>query len=214
MPDVALAREIASVAHRSRVRRNQLLFVEGMPAQVLYVVISGQVKVYRTAADGREQIIHLLGPDELVAVVPFFDRGPYPATAEVVEDGELGCLTWAEMEHLVRERPRILLLVAQHFAARLRSAQEQIRSLGLYGAPARVAHLLLSLGEQFGTATPEGVAIELDLTRRDLGACVGLSRETTTRILTDFKKAGVISIDGKLVVIHDRDQLAAWAGQG
>lgn len=211
MSDQALVREITTVASRARFRANQVLFVEGMPANTLYVVFSGQVKVYRTATGGKEQIIHLLGEDDLIAVVPFFDRGPYPANAEVTEDAELGCLSWDDMEKLVEERPALLLLVAQHFAGRLRAAQTQIATLGLQSSFARVAHLLMTLGEQFGRTERDGIAIRLDLTRRDLGSCVGLSRETTTRILTDLKNSGTIAMRRRDVVLQDVESLRNWA---
>ncbi len=211
MSDQVLFQEIAAVASRARFRANQVLFVEGMPANALYVVFSGQVKVYRTAAGGKEQIIHLLGENDLVAVVPFFDRGPYPANAEVTEDAELGCLAWNDMERLVEERPSLSLLVAKHFAGRLRAAQTQIATLGLHNALARVAQLLMTLGEQFGRSDKDGIAIHLDMTRRDLGACVGLSRETTTRVLTDLKNSGAIDMRHRNLVLRDMESLKTWA---
>src|SRR5690625_4396202 len=80
---------LAPVVITARYRKGQILFVEGEPSRALYFIHLGRVKVYRLAVDGREQILHLLGDGEPIAVVPFLDGGPYPATAEVIEDSEI-----------------------------------------------------------------------------------------------------------------------------
>lgn len=191
-------------------RKGQILFVEGMPASTLFIVLSGRVKVVRTAPDGREQILHLLGRGEAIAVVPFFDRGPYPATAEVVEDARLRCIHWERFDAMVRENAQLLWQVNRHLASRLRNAREQIARLGLHDATARVAALLLDLAAEHGRPVEGGVTIELDLTRRELGSFIGLSRETVTRVLSDFKRSGVVEVAGNTIVIRDRERLALW----
>lgn len=202
--------ELARGGTAAHFRKGQILFVEGMPASTLFVVLSGRVKVFRTAPDGREQILHLLGRGEAIAVVPFFDRGPYPATAEVVEDARLSCISWDRFDAMVRENIQLLWQVNRHLAHRLRNAQEQIARLGLHDATARMAALLLDLAAEHGRPVESGVTIELDLTRRELGSFVGLSRETVARVLSDFKRSGVVEVEGNSILIRNRERLAFW----
>jgi CRP/FNR family transcriptional regulator len=208
--DQASLEPLSCVFQRSHFRKNQILFVEGMPATTLYFVLSGRVKVYRSTTDGREQILHLVKSREPVAIVPFFDRGPYPATAEVIEDGELIYLAAADFDRITDQYPFIMRDILKVFARRLRQAQETIASLGLRDAQSRVANLLHQLAHQHGTPTDAGVQMDLDLTRQDLGSFVGVSRETTTRILNQFKKEGLIDINGTLITLRDENGLLAY----
>lgn len=212
-PDELFA-ELAAGGTEARFRKGQILFVKGMPASTLYVVLSGHVKVFRSSPDGREQIVHFLGPGDELAVVPFFDRGPYPATAEVVEDARIACITWEQFDQMVTQNPRLLLRVNQHLARRLREAQEKIARLGLQDASARVAALLLDLSRKHGRAVYHGVEIDLDLTRQELGSFVGLSRETVTRVLSDFKRSGVIDLNGNKITVLDEERLKTWHNLG
>lgn len=210
--DPSSIEQLAEAFQTGHFRKNQILFVEGMPATTLYFVLSGRVKVFRSAADGREQILHLLKAGEPVAIAPFFDRGPYPATAEVVEDGDLLYLSAGDFDEVTQTHPQIMRDILRVFARRLRQAQETIASLGLRDAQSRVANLVLQLAHQHGAPTPAGTQIDLDLTRQDLGNFVGVSRETTTRILNQFKKEGLIEMEGTLITIRDEQGLLAYHG--
>lgn len=112
-----------------------MLFVAGEPSHSLYFICSGRVKVYRAAADGREQILHLLGDGDPIAVVPFLDGDPYPANAEVLTDSEIAVIQFEDFERIARANPGILVQMLRILTRRLRHAQEEIASLRSKASP-------------------------------------------------------------------------------
>lgn len=194
----------------ARYRKNQVLFVEGEPSHSLYFICSGRVKVYRVSADGREQILHLLGDGDPVAVVPFFDGGAYPANAEVLTDAEIAFIRFEDFERIARANPSILLRMLRLLAQRLRRAQEEIASLALKSVGGRLAARLLDLAARHGQRVPDGIEVDLQLSRQELGNLIGASRETTTRLLQQFQREKLIRLEGSRVIILDPEGLRVW----
>lgn len=208
--------ELAALAEAviiARYRRNQVLFVEGEPSHSLYFICSGRVKVYRISSDGREQILHLLGDGDPIAVVPFFDGGTYPANAEVLADAEIAFVRFEDFERIARANPSILLRMLRVLAQRLRRAQDEIASLAMKSVAGRLAARLLDLAGRHGKPGPDGVEVDLQLSRQELGNLIGASREATTRLLQQFQREGVIRIDGSRVTILDPRALRSWGEQ-
>lgn len=202
---------LASRLFLARYKKNQILFVEGEPARTFFFICKGRVKVYRTSADGREQILHLLGDGDPISLVPFLDGGPYPATAQVLEDSQIAGLHFDDFHGIASAHPDILFQMLRVLARRLREAQEDIASLSLKNVTARLAARLLELGERYGIPGKEGIEFDLNLNRQELGSLIGASRETTTRMLHQFQREGVLRIDGSKIVIVDPDALRSWA---
>lgn len=196
-----------------RYRKNQVLFVEGEPARSLYFILTGRVKVYRVSPDGREQILHLLGDGEPIAVVPFFDGGPYPATAEVLEDAEIAFIPFEGFERTARANPDVLIRMLRMMAQRMRHTQEELTALSLKNVTSRMAGRLLELSERYGEEVEDGIEVNLQLSRQEIGSLVSASRETTTRVLHQFQREGVIRIDGPRITIVKPFVLQAWSEQ-
>ncbi|MFS8542435.1 MAG: Crp/Fnr family transcriptional regulator [Limnochordales bacterium] len=197
----------------ARCRKKQVLFVEGEPSHSLYFICSGRVKVYRVSADGREQILHLLGAGDPIAVVPFFDGGPYPANAEVLTDAEIAFVRFEDFERIARANPSILLRMLRLLAQRLRKAQDEIASLAMKSVAGRLAACLLDLARRHGETIADGIRLDLPLSRQELGHLIGASRETTTRLLQQFQREGAIRIEGSRITIVDAEALQAWGQQ-
>lgn len=208
--DVAI---LADILFMARYRRNQVLFIEGEPARSLFFICTGRVKVYRSSPDGREQILHLLSDGEPIAVVPFLDGGAYPATAEVLEDSEIACLHFDDFKRIAVANPDILLQLLRVLGRRLRRAQEEITSLSLKNVTARLAGRLLDLSDRYGTPVDAGIEIDLHLSRQELGSLIAASRETTTRLLHQFQREGVLRIDGAKITILKPFILQSWYEQ-
>lgn len=203
--------QLASVSIIHRYRKNQVLFVEGDVSRALYFILSGRVKVYRLSRDGRERIVNMLGQGELMAAVPFCDGGGYPASAEIVDDAKIALLRWEDFQCIARENPDVLFAMLKLMAKRVRQAQADIHGLALKSATARLARRLLELAEAYGEATDVGVEIDLKLKREELGALIGTSRETTTRVLRQFEQERVIQLDGCKVTIVKPFVLQSWS---
>src|SRR3954451_16692111 len=195
--------------------RGDTVFAEGEQGDSPYIVLSGKVKVGRKAADGRENMLSVMGPSEMFGDLSLFDPGPRTATATVVTDARLACLAHNSLRPWITDRPEIAEQLLRVLARRLRRTNDALADLIFTDVPGRVAKALLGLAERFGTEEPDGVRVHHDLTQEELAQLVGASRETVNKALADFASRGWMRVDSRAVTILDRDRLARparWPG--
>ena len=204
---VALRRTMVEV----RLSRGETLFNEGDPGDRLYVVTQGKVKLGRTAADGRENLLAVLGPGEMFGELSLFDPGPRTATATAVTAVTLSGMGHDDLQPLLMQRPEVAGRLLQALARRLRRTNEAMADLVFSDVPGRVAKALLDLAERFGQPSEAGLHVHHDLTQEELAQLVGASRETVNKALADFASRGWLRLEGKSVVILDRERLARRA---
>lgn len=202
--------EISRLARVRNYKKNMIIFMEGEPGEALYFVVSGKVKITKTSSDGREQILHIFQHGDVFAEVVLMDGGPYPATAEVIEAGQIGMLMNQDVENLIRAKPDIAIKLLRIMSKRLRMAQAQVRDLALKDTYGRLAGMLLMLGREHGEDTPNGIKIDLPLSRQELANLIGTTRETVTRVLSDFKKYKCLELDKHTIIITNQNKLKAW----
>ena len=203
----ALERRLAS---RS-LARGEDLFREGDPGDALHVVTDGKVKICRAAADGRENVIAILGPGDLVGELAIFDSQERAATATAVVDTTLVTLLDADFRDWLAEHPTVAPSLLRALAIRLRQTNESMADLVFTDVPGRLAKTLLGLAERFGQPEGEGVRVAHDLTQEELAQLVGASRETVNKALSEFATRGWLRVDNRAVVLLDSDLLARRA---
>lgn len=190
-----------------RVTRGQVLFREGDAGDRVYVVIEGKVKLGRTAPDGRENLLAVLGPGQMFGELSLFDPGPRSATATAVTDSMLLGLGHEDLLPLLTGRPEVARGLLLQIAQRLRRSNEAMADLVFADVPGRVAKALLDLSQRFGTASRDGIRVSHDLTQEELAQLVGASRETVNKALADFVHRGWIRLEQRSVVLLDLDRL-------
>lgn len=191
--------------------KNQIIFYEGDPGSALYFIKSGQVKISRILENGREIILHILGSGDIFAEVTLFQKNAiYPATAEVIEDAVIGMIRNKNLEKLVLENPQMALELIRAFTDKIMTIQERVRHLGANDAVERTIQVLLALSQGHGSKTQKGIELCVNITRQDLAALVGTTRETISRILSKLNQANVIDISGKSIIITDFEGLRKW----
>ncbi|WP_406678160.1 Crp/Fnr family transcriptional regulator [Moorella sp. ACPs] len=201
---------IASLALVRRYRKNMYIFMQGEPGDAIYFVKKGAIKLFQVLEDGREKILHFVREGEIFAEVLLFEGGPYPATAETMEDTEVGIIRNADMERLLSRHGEMAVKIIKVMSRRLRQAQEHIRDLALKGAYGRLASILLQLARDYGTPREDGVTIDLNLSQQELANLIGTSRETVARILSDFKRLGAVGVERQRITILSPQKLAGW----
>jgi CRP/FNR family transcriptional regulator, cyclic AMP receptor protein len=208
-PDAAesLAKELEYV----ETRKGEILFSEGEPGDSLYIVQSGKVKVVRRAADGRQNLIALMGPSDMIGELSLFDPGPRTATATAVTDARLGRLRKAALRPWLSDRPEIAEQLLRVLARRLRRTNDALADLIFTDVPGRVAKNLLQMAGKFGSRDGGVLRVTHDLTQEELAQLVGASRETVNKALADFASRGWLRLDGKSVIILDPERLARRA---
>ncbi|SDF66437.1 Crp/Fnr family transcriptional regulator [Sporolituus thermophilus] len=200
--------EIHNLTTERLYRKGMVIFMEGEPGEGFHFVKSGKVKIVKMTDDGREHIIHILGPGDLFAEVLLFNNRPYPATAIAAEDARVGIIKNTELERLVLNNNRLALQLIKALSQRLLYAQQKIKNLALNDVTARTAETLLRLGKQHGRRTARGIEVDLGLSRQDLASLVGTTRETVTRTLSALKKDRLIDFDGDILILLQPEKLA------
>ncbi len=197
------AEYVAEKIQVRRCRRGEILFLEEEPGEALFVLFDGLVRLTKLNEEGKEQVLHYVHPGGVFAEVVLFDGGPYPATAEAVEESLVGALANRDMEELVLSNSALALSMLQIMSRRLRAAQMAIRDLGLHDADERLTRLLLKLAGRYGEETPEGMKIETWITRQEMAAIIGTTRETVARALSRFQKMGLLQLDKGAIILKD-----------
>lgn len=191
--------------------RGHTVFAEGDPGDRLFVVISGKVNLFQTAADGRENMLAVLGPGEMFGELSLFDPGPRTSTCQTITEAVLASLGHSELLPWLDAHPEVALPLLGALARRLRRTNDMMSDLVFTDVPGRVAKTLLSLAERFGRETGEGLWVQHDLTQEQLAQLVGASRETVNKTLSDFASRGWLRVDGRAVLLIDRVRLAGRA---
>jgi CRP/FNR family transcriptional regulator, cyclic AMP receptor protein len=187
--------------------RGERLFEEGASGNQLYVVLDGKIKLTRAAADGRENLLSVVGPGEMFGELSLFDPRPRTASAIAVTDSRLGALAHDDLRNWLTGRPDVALHLLQALAQRLRRANDVNADLVFTDVPGRVAKALLDLADRFGAVRDEGLQVNHDLTQEELAQLVGASRETVNKALADFAARGWLQLSAKSVLLIEPDRL-------
>ncbi|PRX99485.1 Crp/Fnr family transcriptional regulator [Allonocardiopsis opalescens] len=190
-----------------RLGRGQRLFAEGDAGDRLYVILSGKVKLTRTAVDGRENLLGVLGPGEMFGELSLFDPRPRTASAIAVTDVVLAGLGHDDLRPFLADRPEVAVHLLKALAQRLRRTNDVMADLVFTDVPGRVAKQLLDLAERFGKQGDDGLHVHHDLTQEELAQLVGASRETVNKALADFAGRGWLRIEAKAVVLVDVERM-------
>src|SRR3954465_5578724 len=193
------------------VDRGHVVLNEGDSGDRLFVVSTGKVKISRTASDGRENLMGVLGPGEMFGELSLFDPGPRTATATAVTRSRLASLDHDDLRPVLLDRPGVSVHLLRALAQRLRRTNEAMADLVFSDVPGRVAKALLDLSDKFGQDEDQGVRVQHDLRQEELAQFVGASRETVNKALSEFANRGWLRIEGRSVVLLAKDRLARRA---
>lgn len=191
--------------------RHTLLFVEEEPGDHLYVVRRGSVRVFRTAASGREKILDLFWPGDFFGEMALLEGGTRSASAETREESVLLLLDRPGFEQLTTRHPEVLVRISRVLSQRLRRANAQIENLVFRDCRSRLAHTLLDLAARSGGGKPLGRVAEDRISNHELASLLGVSRETVSRTLMWLQEQGLVRLEGRRVVVLDAVRLAAIA---
>ena len=192
-----------------RYAAGELIFGEGEPCSGLYVVESGHVRIFKSSAQGREQVLSIDGPGSSMAELPVFDGGNYPASAAAIEDASLLFISKQDFQALCLAHPQVALKVLRVVGARLRRLVGIIEELSFTTVRHRLASFLLQLARKDGKRTSEGLEVTLPSSNQELASQIGTVRELVSRNLSRFQAEGMVKIDGRTLIISDPKALEA-----
>jgi CRP/FNR family transcriptional regulator, cyclic AMP receptor protein len=192
-------------------KKGQLIFYQGDPAEALFVVIEGRVKVVVVNEAGDEMVLVTLQPVDVFGEVALIDGEPRSASAETLEQTRVLVLTRTTFLEALRESPAMTESLLRSLGAVLRRLTEQTADLVFLDLHGRVAKLLLGLAEKTDSSG-EGAELDLHLTQSDLASMVGGSRQSVNQILKSFERRGYVDLQGRKLILKAPELLRKRAG--
>lgn len=182
-------------------KKGQVIFYEGNQAFGLYCIFSGRVKIYKTGVDGRQQIVRIAGPGDLLGYRSLFADEPYHATAEALEEASICCVDRNAFFPVLSKNPKLALNIIRKLSRELRAAEDLATSIAHRSVRERMAELLLMLKETYGKPGKKGTRIDLQLSREELAEMIGITQETAIRLLSEFRTDGLIEVKERDITI-------------
>ena len=190
--------KVASLLHRKTFHPGSNLMMAQQTGEVVYIILSGSVKICLDREDGTEVIIAILGPGDTVGEMSLIDNTNRCANVMTLEDSMLLWMDKGAFQECLRTMQPMSFNLFRILAQRLRLANEQIQALAAMELESRVARQLLAFALRYGKKSPHGeVAIPLRLTQSDLAALVGASRERINQVMVAYRERKYLSVDSR-----------------
>lgn len=192
--------------------RGAVLFVEGQRARGVYVLAAGRVKLSASSGEARVVITDIAEPGDVLGLSAVISGRPYEVTAEALDNCRLYFIRREEFLRLLDGDARASLHAARQLSRQYHTSHRQVRLLGLSAsAAAKLARLILECAARYGRTVERGLQLKLVLTHEEIGQLIGASRETVTRLLSDFKRKKIIQINGATLLVRNLAALEALA---
>ena len=187
--------------------KGALLFVEGEQPRGVFVLCRGRAKLTTTSTEGRTLIVKIASPGEILGVSAAILGRPYEVSAETLEASQVSFVRRDDFLHFLNAYSEACMHTAQQLSEKYESAQREIRSLGLaHTTSEKLARLLLSWSAS-GEETPQGTRLQVLLTHEEIGQMIGTTRETVTRLLSEFKRKKLISMKGSSLFLVAKGEM-------
>ncbi len=185
-------------------QKGDYIFREGDPAQWFHIVKEGTVKCVKSSPQGREVTLKVLMPGDLFCCeASALNGSAHPGCAQAMGEAKILKIDRKMLLNMIQRNPEAAIEIISYLGDRLREAQENARAFALDSAEHRLASLLVNLVTRAATAEPDGLRLHVHLTRQDFADMAGLTIETTSRIMSRFKKSGMIKGTARRLVICD-----------
>src|SRR5438552_13080173 len=181
-----------------------MLFIEGQQPRGVFILCTGKAKLSTSSGEGKTIITKISEPGDVLGLNDAISNRPYEVTAEMIEPGQANFITRDALLQFLREYGEVALRVAEQLSRNYYAAYEEIRTLGLTSSPSeKFAKLLLSWSPSVGNAN-EPAHLTLTLTHEEIGEMIGTTRETVSRLFSDFKKKQLLQLKGSTLIIRNR----------
>lgn len=184
--------------------KGAMLFIEGQMPRGVFVLCSGKVKLSTTSREGKTIITKIADAGDVLGLNAVVSNVPYEVTAEMMEPGQANFIPRDSLQLLLRDFPEAAMRVAQQLSRNYFTAYDEIRTLGLAASPSeKFAKLLLSWSTK-NTQSDGSSQVKLTLTHEEIAEIIGTTRETVSRLFSEFKKKQLMQSKGATLVIRSR----------
>jgi CRP-like cAMP-binding protein len=206
-----VVQKLSETVELREVRRRQVIYLPGDPGASVFFVNGGRVKISKVTRDGKELTLAYRGPGEIFGELCMLEGGPREEMAEAMENAMITELTRDEFEKIVQQNGMLGYRLTKAMLQRRREVENKVEQLLFKDVNAKLAELLLRLGNEYGVQSGRGTLVALKITHQEMANLIGSTRETVSLTLSMFKKKGLIQTDGRKVIISDREGLRALA---
>ena len=195
------------MTHR-KFNKNQMILLEDDLGQTFFVIATGSVKITRLSDDGREVILAMLGEADFFGEMSLLDGDGRSANVVALEASEVLTLARNEFLDILEQYPKISISLLEELTNRLRKSDQQIESLSLSDVEQRIGITLIRLAEELGTIKQGSVKIKNLPFQQDIANMAGTSRETVSRTFKLLEEKGLLSRQGRQLVIYNFNQFS------
>lgn len=188
--------------------KGSLLFVEGEEPRGVFILCSGRAKLTTSSTEGKTLIVKIAEAGEVLGASATILGKPYEVSAETIEPSQLNFIKRDDFLKYLNSHAEACLHTAQQLSEKYHSAQREIRSLGLSQTTSeKLARLLLDWCDRGGEQTTKGIRLKVLLTHEEIAQMIGTTRETVTRLLSDFKKKKILDVKGSSMFVLSKPHL-------
>ncbi len=201
--------QLASEVELREIPRRQVIYLPGDPGDSVYIINGGRVKCSKVTRDGKELTLAYRGAGELFGELAVLDGLPREEMAEAMKNAMITVVPREILEALLLEDASLCLRFSQIVGRRRRQLETKIEHLVFRDVQAKLAALLLELGDDYGQEVQDGIQIGVKITHQEMANLIGSTRETISLTLAQFKKRGLLDMRGRSVVLVDLEGMRA-----
>jgi CRP/FNR family transcriptional regulator, cyclic AMP receptor protein len=206
----AAVKDFDSIKSSSAYPERAVLFLEKQECRGVFLICEGEVKLTISSSEGKTLILRIAKAGEILGLTSALSGKPYEVTAETIRPCQISFVRRDEFLKFLAQHPEAFQAVVKQLSSNYRLACEQLRTVGLAGsAGERLAKLLLDWSAE-AEQTKLGTRITFPLTHEEIAECIGSSRETVTRTLSEFKSQNLVTLKGSTLLISNRAALASF----
>lgn len=184
--------------------KSAMLFIEGQQPRGVFVLCTGKAKLSTSSAEGKTIITQISEAGDVLGLNAAISNHPYEVTAEMIEPGQANFITRDALLRFLREYGEVAVRVAEQLSRNYYTAYEEVRTLGLTNSPAEKFAKLL-LGWAAGNGDP--LQIKLTFTHEEIAEMIGTTRETVSRLFSEFKRKQLVQLKGASLFIRNKAAL-------
>lgn len=205
---------LAATLRRQVYRKGQIILHQGEPGDSLFVVVSGQVRIFTLSPDGYELSVWICEPGDFFGEMALLTGEPRSASAEAMRRTEALILCRQTFHEQLLSNPQAALRIIESLSQRLRRTTESFEELASLSVPQRIASRLLDLAGRYGRPQENGILIDLDLSQEAVASLVGTTRESANRALSSMRDQGLVHVDRVRILLTDPEELKKLLVEG
>ncbi|MEE9386646.1 MAG: Crp/Fnr family transcriptional regulator [Nannocystaceae bacterium] len=201
--------DLVAIAEIKEIPRRQVIYLPGDPAQQVYFINGGRVKCSKVTREGKELTLAYRGAGDTFGELAILGPSPREEMAEAMKNAIITEIPVERFQELLLNDAHLCFRFACLVGERRRQVETKLEHLVFRDVQAKLAALLLELAEEYGVETDTGMQIGIKITHQEMANLIGSTRETISLTLAQFRKQGLLELNGRIVVLLDQSGLAA-----